>query len=169
MMVHAALKTEHTRQAARGFAHTAKDNSCCHPSAPAHLLRLQSSWVEVRLVRVLCDIARIACRYATTSKYIGEKDGAGCVRNARRHLRRYLLPENHENEHAPWTSPAASTCFEGGRPPPSVERTGRRSTHRRDGLAEICSKIAGRWRRECSLSSKAECCKALLRDPATSG
>ena len=28
------------------------------------------SWVEVRLVRVLCDIARIARRYATTSKYI---------------------------------------------------------------------------------------------------
>ena len=28
----------------------------------------------------------------------------------------YLLLENHENEHAPWISPAASTCFEGGRP-----------------------------------------------------
>ena len=28
------------------------------------------SWVEVQLVRVLCDIARIARRYATTSKYI---------------------------------------------------------------------------------------------------
>ncbi len=80
----------------------------------------------------------------------------------------YLLLENHENEHAPWISPAASTCFEGGRPPPSVERIRRRSTHRRDGLAEICSKIAGRWRRECSLSSKAECCEALLTDPATS-
>ena len=50
-----------------------------------------------------------------------------------------------------------------------AERTGRPSTHRRDGLAEICSKIAGGWRRECFLSSKAECCEALLRDPATSG
>ena len=29
----------------------------------------------------------------------------------------YLLLENHENEHAPWISPAASsTWFEGGRP-----------------------------------------------------
>ena len=28
------------------------------------------SWVEVRLVHVICDIARIARRYATTSKYI---------------------------------------------------------------------------------------------------
>ena len=54
-------------------------------------------------------------------------------------------------------------------PPRSTARIRRRATHRRDGLAEICSKIAGRWRRECSLSSKAECCEALLRDPATSG
>ena len=53
--------------------------------------------------------------------------------------------------------------------PRSTARIRRRATHRRDGLAEICSKIAGRWRRECSLSSKAECCEALLRDPATSG
>ena len=30
----------------------------------------ERSWVEVRLVHVLCDIARIARRYATTSKYI---------------------------------------------------------------------------------------------------
>ena len=53
--------------------------------------------------------------------------------------------------------------------PRSTARIRRRATHRRDGLAEICSKIAGGWRRECFLSSKAECCEALLRDPATSG
>ena len=30
----------------------------------------ESSWVEVRLVHVIYDIARIARRYATASKYI---------------------------------------------------------------------------------------------------
>ena len=52
--------------------------------------------------------------------------------------------------------------------PRSTARIRRRATHRRDGLAEICSKIAGRWRRECSLSFNAQCCKALLTDPTTS-
>ena len=52
--------------------------------------------------------------------------------------------------------------------PRSTARIRRRSTHRRDGLAEISSKIAGRWRRECSLFSKVRCCKALLTDPTTS-
>mgnify|MGYP003302864298 CR=1 FL=1 len=53
-------------------------------------------------------------------------------------------------------------------PPRSTARIKRRSTHRRDGLAEICSKIAGRWRRECSLSSKVRCCKALFIDTTIS-
>ena len=46
-------------------------------------------------------------------------------------------------------------------PPRSTARIRRRATHRRDGLAEICSKIAGNQLRECSSSSKADCCKAL--------
>ena len=106
MMVHAALKTEHTRQAARVFVHTARDNYCCQPGAPAHLLRLQSSWVEVRLVRVLCDIARISRRYATTSKHIDVSSDTGFVRSAERHLGTYL---QLENEQTPWISPAVST------------------------------------------------------------
>ena len=53
--------------------------------------------------------------------------------------------------------------------PRSTARIKRRSTHRRDGLAEICSKTAGMQRCECSQSSNAECCNALLTDPATSG
>ena len=53
--------------------------------------------------------------------------------------------------------------------PRSTARIRRRATHRRDGIAEICSKIAGGWRRECSLFSKMRYCEALLRDPTTSG
>ena len=39
---------------------------------------------------------------------------------------------------------AALGAVEGGQLPKPAERTGRPSTHRRDGLAEICSKIAPR-------------------------
>ena len=67
--------------------------------SPTRLLHEQLK--EDGLVPLVLDAARISGAKATTSKHIGEKDGAGCVRNARRHLRRYLLPENHENEHAP--------------------------------------------------------------------
>ena len=54
-------------------------------------------------------------------------------------------------------------------PPRSTERIRRRATHRRDGLAEICSKIAGSWLRGCSLFSKVRCRKALKSLATTSG
>mgnify|MGYP001433864871 CR=1 FL=1 len=53
-------------------------------------------------------------------------------------------------------------------PPRSTARIKRRSTHRRDGLAEISSKIAGNQRRECSLSSNQTSSEALNKNPTTS-
>ena len=53
-------------------------------------------------------------------------------------------------------------------PPRSTARIKRRSTHRRDGLAEISSKIAGIQRRECSLFSNQTSSEALFCDPTTS-
>ena len=53
-------------------------------------------------------------------------------------------------------------------PPRSTARIKRRSTHRRDGLAEISSKTAGIQRRGCSLSSNQTGSGALFCDPTTS-
>ena len=52
-------------------------------------------------------------------------------------------------------------------PPRSTERIRRRATHRRDGLAEISSKIALTQRDPCSLFSNQTSSEALFCDPTT--
>ena len=72
MMVHAALKTEQTRQAAYCFGHMVRRNSYCHHGAPAHLLLLHEQLKEyglVPLVLALPDALLAAILCGTLSGY----------------------------------------------------------------------------------------------------
>ena len=146
-MVPDALKTEQTRQVARIFAHVARDNSCCWPGAPAHLLPsapraagwrsgLFASYATSRVLPADTPLRAIILTIHKTLGLCEAQRGTWVLTTSTCSLR----TSKRRGYHRP-SARRIGGC-RGTSITKPAERTGRPSTHRRDELAEICSDFA---------------------------